>query len=128
MPRRNGFTLIELLIVIVIIGLLAVVAMPFLWKTKDRALVASMKQDLKILANHQEIYFSKNLIYADDPALIADFQASTGVTITVNYAQTDGWAAVATHAGVPSQCGLFMGNALAADAAPATQAGVVECN
>lgn len=129
MPRRDGFTLIELLIVIVIIGLLAVVAMPFLWKTKDRAVLASMTQDLKVLATHQEIYFSRNLIYANDPALITDFQPTTGVTVTMTYAQTDGWAATATSAGlVGRQCGVFTGNATAADAPPATQQGIVECN
>ena len=128
MPRRAGFTLIELMIVIVIIGLLAVVAMPFLWKTKDRALIAAMKSDLKNLSNQQEIYFSKNLIYANDAAVIADYQMSTGVSIKVTYAQTDGWAATAAHASVPQTCGLFTGNATAADAPPATQAGIVECN
>lgn len=129
MPRRDGFTLIELLIVIVIIGLLAVVAMPFLWKTKDRAVLASMTQDLKVLATHQELYFSKSLIYANDPVLLTDFQPSVSVTVKMTYAQTDGWAATATSASLSGkQCGVFMGNATPADAPPAKQAGVVECN
>jgi hypothetical protein len=69
------------------------------------------------------------LIYANDPVLITDFQATTGVTVKVTYAQTDGWAATAVSAGlVGKQCGVFTGNATAADAPPATRPGIVECN
>jgi prepilin-type N-terminal cleavage/methylation domain-containing protein len=126
MPRRHGFTLIELLIVLVIIGLLAAVALPYLWKTKDRALVSAMSHDLRILSTQQEIYFMKSLIYADDPALMTDFHPSPGVTVTIPYAQTDGFAATATHASVPGGCALFVGNAPVT--APATRPGTVACN
>lgn len=128
MRRRGGFTLIELLIVIIIVGLLAVLAQPFLWKTKDRALLSAMAQDLRVLATQQELYFSKNLQYANDPVLVGDFQPSTGIVITITYAQTDGWAATAQHSGVPGTCGIFTGNAQPSDAPPATQPGVATCN
>jgi prepilin-type N-terminal cleavage/methylation domain-containing protein len=128
MPRRDGFTLIELLIVIVILGLLVTFATPYLNKSRDRALVAAMKNDLRTFATQQEIYFARNLIYASNPTTVPDFQPSTGVTLFVTYAQTDGWAATAAHGSISNQCGLFVGNATAADAPPATRAGSAECN
>lgn len=128
-PRRAGFTLIELLIVIVIIGLLATFAQTFLWKARDRAIISTMKSDLKVLATQQEIYFAQNLNYATDPTLISDFHPSPGVVITINAAQPDGWAGDATHTSISGvRCGLFIGNASAADAQPATRPGVAECD
>jgi prepilin-type N-terminal cleavage/methylation domain-containing protein len=128
-PRRDGFTLIELMIVLVLIGLLATFAQTFLWRAKDRALMTSVKHDLKVLATQQESYFGSNLRYATVPTDINEFFPSQGVTVTITYAQTDGWAATATHISLLGrQCGLFTGNATATDAPPATQAGVIECN
>jgi len=47
--KSRGFTLIELLIVVVIIGILAIIAIPKLANTKQKAYVAQMKSDLKNL-------------------------------------------------------------------------------
>ena len=47
--NRKGFTLIELLIVVVIIGILAAIAIPKFANTKEKAVVASMKSDLRNL-------------------------------------------------------------------------------
>src|SRR5947208_11329105 len=52
--NRSGFTLIELLIVVAIIGLVATIAVPKLINTKERALVASMKSDLRNLVPAEE--------------------------------------------------------------------------
>ena len=49
MTGRKGFTLIELLIVVVIIGILAAIAIPKFANTKEKAVVASMKSDLRNL-------------------------------------------------------------------------------
>ena len=49
--NRRGFTLIELLLVIVIIGLLSAITIPKFANTKQKAVVASMKSDLRNLAS-----------------------------------------------------------------------------
>ena len=60
MMNRKGFTLIELLIVVVIIGILAAIAIPKFANTKEKAVVASMKSDLRNLVTAQEGFFSDN--------------------------------------------------------------------
>ena len=64
MSNRKGFTLIELLIVVVIIGILAAIAIPKFANTKEKAVVASMKSDLRNLVTAQEAFFSDNQDYA----------------------------------------------------------------
>ena len=66
MTNRKGFTLIELLIVVVIIGILAAIAIPKFANTKEKAVVASMKSDLRNLVTAQESFFSDNQDYAGD--------------------------------------------------------------
>jgi len=125
---RRGFTLIELLIVIVVIGILASIAIPKLSVTRDRAYRNSMISDLKNLANAQEIYHLTNYSYTTSLTNLGT-TSSQGVTISVNEANGTGWAATATHAGVSTgQCGIFYGDATAANGDPATTAGVVSCN
>ena len=60
MQNRKGFTLIELLIVVVIIGILAAIAIPKFANTKEKAVVAAMKSDLRNLVTAQEGFFSDN--------------------------------------------------------------------
>src|SRR5437868_15296871 len=64
--RRTGFTLIELLIVVAIIGLVATIAVPKLINTKERALVASMKSDLRNLVTAEEDYLVDHSKYSTD--------------------------------------------------------------
>src|SRR5919108_518185 len=63
MSNRKGFTLIELLIVVVIIGILAAIAIPKFANTKEKAVVASMRSDLRNLATAQESYWVENRVY-----------------------------------------------------------------
>jgi len=61
---RKGFTLIELLIVVVIIGILATIAVPKFANTKNKAIMASMKADLRNLVTAQEGFYFDNTDYA----------------------------------------------------------------
>ncbi len=126
--RKDGFTLIELLIVVVIIGILAAIAIPKFNSTRQKAFLAAMKSDLKNVAYLQEVYHNDN--YSFTTALSSlNFSGSEGVNITINEATNTGWAATATHQGIPTeQCGLFHGTASAGNGSPASVVGVVGCS
>ena len=125
---QKGFTLIELLIVVVIIGILASIAIPKFSSTRDKAYRAAMMADLKNLAYLEEVYHNENFTFASTLADV-DFNESEGVTIGINEATNTGWAATATHFGVPGeQCGVYHGSAAAGGGDPATTVGVVSCS
>ena len=107
MQNRKGFTLIELLIVVVIIGILAAIAIPKFANTKEKAVLAGMKSDLRNLVTAQEAYFSDNQTYA--PALGAAQAAGAA-----------GWAGEATNAtlkGTITKCGIYVGSGTAPNGA-----------
>jgi prepilin-type N-terminal cleavage/methylation domain-containing protein len=123
---RRGFTLIELLMVVVIIGLLASVLIPRFANSREKAIMAAMKSDLRNLASAQESYFYDYIAYTQTLANLVAFRPSTGVTITINQATMGGWSATAAHANTTRQCFLFVGNASPLGAA--TTEGQVACN
>src|ERR1019366_2725085 len=53
---KPGFTLVELLIVVVIIGILAMIAIPTFQGTKGKAIMSAMKSDLRNLTTAEEGY------------------------------------------------------------------------
>jgi type IV pilus assembly protein PilA len=128
MTNRKGFTLIELLIVVVIIGILAAIAIPKFANTKEKAVVAGMKSDLRNLVTAQEAFFADNKTYA---TAIAATQANTPgpacggsvafVQTAGNLAPTiaggctaAGWAATISNPAVTTAaydiCGIFVGD------------------
>jgi type IV pilus assembly protein PilA len=128
MRNARGFTLIELLIVVVIIGLLAAIAIPKFANTKEKAVVTSMRSDLRNLATAQESYWVENRTYyggvIPDAAFL--FQPTGGVTIVIVNATDAGWSARAT--GLPQttqQCVIFYG--VTPPIPPATADAAVAC-
>lgn len=126
---RRGVTLIELAVVIVIIGVLAAIAIPRFWRVRERAYLSAIESDMRSFATQQELYHDRHQEYAGSVPLLHDFKPSSGVTISITAAETEGWAATGTHSGLASrQCGLYYGTATAASAPPAAQPGVIACN
>jgi prepilin-type N-terminal cleavage/methylation domain-containing protein len=129
MGNRKGFTLIELLIVVVIIGILAAIAIPKFANTKEKAVVASMKSDLRNLVTAQEAFFSDNQDYAGgtykgDGTVYTQtnglagagrlaFTPSANNTVVVAYIDAAGWKATSTNPAVTSAsndvCGVYTG-------------------
>ncbi|MFN8652324.1 MAG: prepilin-type N-terminal cleavage/methylation domain-containing protein [Gemmatimonadales bacterium] len=136
--NRKGFTLIELLIVVVIIGILAAIAIPKFANTKQKAVVASMKSDLRNLVTAQEAYFSDRNTYATaigatQAAGVVAFTPSSGNVLsaitTAGTGGAGGWSATVTNPAVtqaPTTCGIFVGAAAAPNAA-VTQEGAPAC-
>ena len=120
---KKGFTLIELLIVVVIIGILAAIAIPKFANTKEKAYVASMKSDLRNLVTAQEAYFSDNnsTYAASTTAMGTNFQASSGVTVTINSATNTGWTASASQNSTTKTCTLSLGGGSTNEGVPICQ-------
>ena len=138
--NRKGFTLIELLIVVVIIGILAAIAIPKFANTKQKAIVASMKSDLRNLVTAQEAFFSDNNDYAGLVGLVqangtggagqVTFTPSTGNVLVLTYVDAAGWTATMTNpavTGVPNNCGIFTGVLANSPDPSVTQEGAPGC-
>ena len=107
---RRGVTFIELLTVVVIIGLLAIFALPRLTRNKEKTIIASMQSDMRNLATGEEGYYYANAVYTVDPVAL-NITLSQGNTLTINEATVSGWSATIANPLTTQQCYLFHGNA-----------------
>jgi type IV pilus assembly protein PilA len=76
MREEEGFTLIELLVVMIIIGILAAIAIPLFLNQRKNAVDASIKSDLRTLANEMESQYTDTQAY---PTAIS--QSGQSVTV-----------------------------------------------
>jgi type IV pilus assembly protein PilA len=137
----KGFTLIELLIVVVIIGILAAIAIPKFANSKEKAVLASMKTDLRNLVTAQEGFYFDNADYAGGTTAGAQnnatggagqitFLPSTGNVLTLTYVSVTGYKAVMTNpvlVGSVQNCGVFVGGAANSPNAAVTLEGAPAC-
>lgn len=123
--RRHaaGWTLVELLIVMAIIGLLATIVIPKFTSTRDKALLATMKSDLRNLLTQEEIRKSDSGSYTTSfpPTVWSPSAEVTGPTITLT---PDGWTASVGHSTSTRTCAIFVGST---QLPPATKEGVPTC-
>jgi len=120
--KRTGFTLIELLIVVAIIGLVATIAVPKLINTKERALVAGMKSDLRNLVTAEENYLGDHGKYTTDMGPDYHYSADNRPpTITLT---GDGWTALMTNPNTTERCAVFVGST---PLSPATREAAPAC-
>ena len=70
--NNKGFTLVELLVVIAIIGILAVVAVPALFKNIEKGKVAELESDISAIRSAALSYYAAEGTYPTDLSQIQD--------------------------------------------------------
>ena len=98
--QDQGFTLIELLVVVVIIGILAVIAIPTFLQQREKAWTRAVESDLRNSATVLEQWFGDNGTYgAVTGATPASptLKNSEGVTLTTPTATATEYCIVGSH-------------------------------
>lgn len=79
---------------------------------RDRAYVTAMKSDLRNLVSAQELFIEEHHRYATDSEIRRTndlFRSSTGVTVVIESADSQGWRARAMHSQLKGSCTIFVG-------------------
>ena len=99
--NQGGFTLIELLVVVVIIGILAVIAIPTFLNQREKAWERAALSDLRNASVKVEEYFSDNGTYPTQAQLTGTYavKLSDGVTLAnvTGGGTTTGYCLQAAH-------------------------------
>jgi Tfp pilus assembly protein PilE len=102
------------------LGIFAAIAIPKFANTKEKAYVASMRQNLFDLRTAEENYHSTHGAYTTDPTLIK----TTGInTLGITAASASGWKAMITNPATAIMCRIGVGS----DSIPNVGNGVVQC-
>jgi type IV pilus assembly protein PilA len=80
--KEEGFTLIELLVVMIIIGILAAIAIPVFLSQRQKGYDASVKSDLRTIANELESYNTDAQAYPTGAITVAAGVATIGTDPT----------------------------------------------
>lgn len=81
---RNGFTLVEVMIVVVIVGILAAIVVPFVMGYLDDAEQAAAESTFVTVQRALELYKHENNAYPESLDLLA-FQANERLTLPEGY-------------------------------------------
>ena len=84
--------------------------------TTHAILIRAMKADLRSLVQQQKLFFARRQRYADSTSLVHFTPATRGV-LRILSAGPDGWSGVLTAAEPGVSCGVYVGAAVAPNAA-----------
>lgn len=80
--KQTGFTLIELMIVTVLLGILAMIAFPVYRDLRTDAVEAALREQLRTLAEAQQMYFLEHDVYSGDGGLL-DYRPASDLQLEV---------------------------------------------
>ena len=119
---RRGFTLIELMIVTVLLGILAMIAVPVYQSVRRDAAQGALRSQLRTLAQAQEMHYAEHDVYTDAvddldyrPAddLVLEFRTASGGGggSPPGGGSADGWTARLADPDFGVRCAVFHGGA-----------------
>lgn len=126
----RGFTLLELMIVTVLLGILAMIAVPFYQDFRRNAARGALRQQLRTLAQAQQMHFLEYDVYTNDVDDL-DYRPARDLQTEFHVAgggggSSAGWSARLTDPDFGVRCAIFHGGAT--PFAPATVEGEIACD